>query len=51
MLSMKIKMIADTTVAASRPRICEEPQSYSVPAQENASRSGTIVVVINREPR
>ncbi|MNN32084.1 hypothetical protein D3C81_1457960 [compost metagenome] len=47
----KTKMMADRAVAPRRLRICGDPHSYSVPAHEKASRRGTIVVVMKREPR
>ncbi|MNI78588.1 hypothetical protein D3C73_1349750 [compost metagenome] len=49
--STTTNIMADTSVAARSPRICDEPHSYCVPAHENASRRGTIVVVKNNEPK
>ncbi|MNL57006.1 hypothetical protein D3C87_1805390 [compost metagenome] len=48
--SIRIRMAAKTNAAANRLRICGDPQSYWVPAQENPSSRATMLSERKTDP-
>ena len=49
--SIKKNVINITAEKMNRPTICQEPQSYCVPAHEKASSRGTVPAIRKTEPR